>query len=328
MPLRGTAQTHRLRVARNVVTAHRCRSSGFPSRLFTLLLAFAFLAGPVRAQEMEPRSYSNSPIGTRFFLAAYARSEGNLSFDSSVPVEDATAQVNLGSLAYGQVFEVFGQSAKILGLLPYAKGTIDGVVLGNPASAQRNGFGDPRVRLAVNFLGAPALSLAEFASYEQDWILGGSVELSLPMGAYRTDRVVNIGRNRWSLRGDLGASVRRGAWILETSGSAAFYTDNDQFQSTSTFEQDPLYTLQGHLVCEFRRGVWLAGDAVYSFGGRTTLDGVRKNDRQKRTRFGATLAVPISKGHALKLAFSSGATSRLGVDFDTVIIAYQRVWVE
>jgi hypothetical protein len=58
------------------------------------------------------------------------------------------------------------------------------------------------------------------------------------------------------------------------------------------------------------------------------LDGVRKHDRQKRTRFGLTLAVPISKGHALKLAFSTGATSRLGVDFDTLVIAYQRVWAE
>jgi hypothetical protein len=236
--------------------------------------------------------------------------------------------VNLGALAYGQVFEVFGQSAKILAMLPYAKGTLDGVVAGTPASAQRNGFADPKVRLAVNFLGAPALSPAEFASYAQDWILGGTVELSLPMGAYRTDRVVNIGNNRWSLRSELGASVRRGDWILETSGSATFYTDNDRFRSTSTFEQDPLYIAQAHLVYEFRKGVWLAGDAVYSFGGRTTLDGVRKNDRQERTRFGVTLAVPISKGHALKFAFSSGATSRLGVDFDTLAIAYQRVWLE
>jgi hypothetical protein len=286
------------------VTRRRRRSSNvFPWGLVILLLAFALPAGPARAQEMEPRSYSNSPLGTRFFLASYSRSNGSLSFDS-------------------------GQSAKILGLLPYAKGTVDGVVAGTPASAQRNGFADPKVRLAVNFLGAPALSPAEFASYAQDWILGGTVELSLPMGAYRTDRVVNIGNNRWSLRSELGASVRRGDWILETSGSATFYTDNDRFRSTSTFEQDPLYIAQAHLVYEFRKGVWLAGDAVYSFGGRTTLDGVRKNDRQERTRFGVTLAVPISKGHALKFAFSSGATSRLGVDFDTLAIAYQRVWLE
>ena len=67
----------------------RRRSSVFPWRLFTLLLAFALLASPARAQEMEPRSYSNSPIGTRFFLAAYTRSEGNLSFDASVPVSSS-----------------------------------------------------------------------------------------------------------------------------------------------------------------------------------------------------------------------------------------------
>ena len=67
----------------------------------------------------------------------------------------------------------------------------------SPARA-RCPAGDPRFRFSVNFYGAPALSLQEFA-YEQDLILGASLQVSAPLGQYDADKLVNIGTNRWSI---------------------------------------------------------------------------------------------------------------------------------
>ena len=60
-----------------------------------------------------------------------------------------------------------------------------------------SGFVDPRLRFSVNFYGAPALTLKEFAGYKQDLILGASLQVSVPLGQYDADRLVNIGTNRW-----------------------------------------------------------------------------------------------------------------------------------
>ena len=41
-----------------------------------LALMAAWLVLPVAAQDIEPRAYSNAPIGTNFLVAGYARTEG------------------------------------------------------------------------------------------------------------------------------------------------------------------------------------------------------------------------------------------------------------
>ena len=70
----------------------------------------------------------------------------------------------------------------------------------------------------------------------------------------------------------------------------------------------------------------LAVDATFYTGGRTTLDGTVKADLQANTRGGITLALPVAKRRALRLAWSRGFTTRIGADFDTLGAALQLVW--
>ena len=60
-------------------------------------------------------------------------------------------------------------------------------------------------------------------------------------------------------------------------------------------EQEPIATLQAHVSYTFRPGLWLAADATYYAGGRTTVNGVQKDDRQENTRFGLTFSLPVAK---------------------------------
>ncbi len=180
----------------------------------------------------------------------------------------------------------------------------------------------------MNFIGAPALSMKEFADYQQDLIVGASLQVGLPTGQYDADRLINIGSNRWFVKPELGVSKAWGPWTLELSTAATIFGDNDDFYGGQRREQDPIYSLQGHLVYSFRSGIWAALTGTYFTGGRTTVDGVRKDDLQESSRVGATLALPVNRRHSIKLYASTGLSIRTGTDFDAIGAAWQYRWGE
>src|SRR6185436_13098009 len=97
---------------------------------------------------------------------------------------------------------------------------------GERATRNACGLTDARVRVAVNFLGAPPLRRQEFASYEQNWVFGGSLQLGLPTGDYDPMRLVNIGANRRSAKLELGLSKDLGRWLFELSAADTHFEDN------------------------------------------------------------------------------------------------------
>jgi len=297
-----------------------------PNTRLVSSLALTLLAGLAQAQEIEPRAYSNAPIGVNFLIVGGGYSKGGISFDPAVPLTNAQIKTDLGVLAYARVLEIGGQSAKFDFILPYASlnGTAD--YQGEPVTRDVSGFGDPKLRLSMNFYGAPALTLDQFAGYRHDLIIGGSLQISLPTGQYDRDRLVNIGTNRWYIKPELGISKGWGPWTLELSGSATLFSDNNDFYGGKRREQDPIYGAQAHLVYAFSSGVWAAITAAHFAGGRTTLDDVRGKDLQQNSRFAATLALPIDRRNSIKVHASTGVYTRTGTDFDTISIAWQHRW--
>ena len=94
------------------------------SGLFSLLslgtIALAVGVADVRAQEAEPRSYSNTPIGLNFLIAGYVYAQGKLAFDRNLSIADANFHSNTGVLAYVRSFDFAGQSAKFDVIVPGA----------------------------------------------------------------------------------------------------------------------------------------------------------------------------------------------------------------
>jgi hypothetical protein len=279
-----------------------------------------------RAQSLEPRSYSNSPIGLNFLIASYQYSWGDLLFDPSLPIENANAKVNAFVLGYSRVLDFWGQSGTLALVLPYAWLSANGDVEGQPETVNRSGFGDLGLRLAVNLLGAPALSLKEFRDYRQDIIVGVSLVISAPTGQYDHTKLINVGTNRWSFKPGVGVSKALGQWTLEGAASVTFFTDNDQFFGNNVRQQDPLYALQAHVIYSFNPKLWGALDATYYVGGRTSVNGTLKDDLQQNSRWGATLAQSLDIHNSIKLYSSSGVVARTGTNFTTVGIAWQYRW--
>ena len=299
-----------------------------PLPLVQLLVGAILVAASTgtRAQDLEPRLYANTPIGLNFLVAAYTYSHGGLATDPSFPLTDADLQINAAIFAYARSFEMWGQSAKFDAVLPVANISGTATYAGEPKERDITGMGDPRFRFSFNFYGAPAVSLEEFAGYEQDVIVGASVQVSVPMGQYEPNKLVNVGTNRWSVKPEIGMSREFGKLTLELNGSATYYTDNDNFLGGQTRQQDPIYAVQGHVIYSFRGGIWAALDATYYMGGQTTVDGVTGNDMQRNSRGGVTVALPVSRYNSVKLYASTGVSTRTGSDFDTFGIAWQTRW--
>jgi len=287
---------------------------------------FVLAATHVCAAELEPRAYANTPVGLNFLIAGYGYSEGGLSTDASSPIKDAQLRIHTEVLAYARTLDVWGKSGKFDVIVPYSQLSGTALVAGQPRERQVSGLNDPRFRFSVNFFGAPALSMQEFANYRQDLIIGASVQVSAPVGQYDSSKLVNLGTNRWFIKPDIGISKTLGPFTLELSAGVTFYTKNDDYFGGQTLEQDPVYSTQAHVIYHFSRGVWGALDGTYYYGGRTTVNGVRGNDELGNSRVGATLALPVNRNNSIKLYTSNGATIRAGSDYYLGGIAWQYRW--
>jgi hypothetical protein len=300
----------------------------FVARAALALVSALGAGSAVRAQTIEPRLFSNAPVGLNFLLVGYSHSTGGVVLDPSIPLEDASITVHATLIGYARTLAVAGRSSQIQILAPYAWLSGEAVVgpTGEVRTRDVDGLGDPAFRFMVNLHGAPALSPSEFGGYRQDLVVGVSLQVTAPLGQYDPERLVNLGTNRWSFKAEFGFSKALGQWNLEATGAATFFTDNDDFFGGQHRSQAPVYAAQGHVVYRFRRGAWVALDGTYYTGGRTTIDGVEGEDLQKNWRFGLTAALPLNRHNSIKLYASEGVYTRVGDDFLLAGAAWQHHW--
>ena len=281
---------------------------------------------PARAQSIEPRAYSNAPVGMNFLIAGYAQTRGGIAFDTALPITDPHLETSSVVVGYARALDLWGKSGKFDVIVPYTSLSGSAIFRGDPVQREIDGFGDSLLRLSMNFIGAPALKPQDFKSYRQDVIVGASLQVSVPVGQYDETKLVNLGSNRWFVKPEIGVSKAAGPWVVELKGAMILFTDNDAFFNGRKREQDPIYAAQAHAIYNFGPGIWGSVDATYFAGGRTTLDGVANNDLQRNWRVGATLALPVDARNSVKLYASSGVSARTGNNFDLLGIAWQYRW--
>lgn len=293
-----------------------------------LLVILGITPLSVSATDIEPRTYANIPVGFNFLIAGYAYTKGNVSFAPSVPITNGKMVINTMVLAYVRSLDFWGKSGKLDVIIPEAWLSGEADVSGQPKSRQIGGFADPMFRLYVNLYGAPALSMKEFAKYKQDTIIGVSLAVTAPGGQYDPHKLVNIGTNRWSIKPEIGVSKAWGSLITEFAAGVFVYTDNNQPFQGNTLQQKPIYSLQGHMIYSFGKGIWGAIDANYYYGGRTLTDNTPADNYQQNFRVGATLALPVTRQNSIKLYGSTSVYSRTASFFDIIGIAWQYRWGE
>jgi len=301
--------------------------------LAAVLITGMFMAGlstgAALAQDMEPRAYSSSPVGMNFMAVAVGNTRGAILFDPTVPITDASADLNLGSLGYARSFGIGGKQGLIAAGVSYARGDLEGLVGNAQQRIGRSGLADLRIRASLNFVGPGAMTREQFATAPRKTIVGVSLTVQAPTGQYDETHLINIGTNRWAFKPEVGVSVPVGRWFLDAYAGIWLFTDNDEFYTgDSTRKQDPLYAAQAHASYTFKSRAWVAFDATWYAGGEATIDDGPPSSRQNTTRLGGTFSMPVTRHQSVKVAASTGASARLGSDFDTYLVGWQIAWFD
>jgi hypothetical protein len=265
-------------------------------------------------------------VGSQFVLLTYAYQTGDILTDSSLPLEDVNVKLHSGTLAYGRTFGLAGHQANLTVLSSYVQGRASGRVFEDLVEVRRSGLGDLRLRFFTNLIGSPALSPREFAAQKPRTVVGASVTVVAPTGQYDSRRLVNIGSNRWAFKPEVGLSIPRGHWTVETAGGVWLFTTNNNFFGGSRRGQKPLASLQANVIYTLRSRMWLSGNATFYTGGRTVLNGLVNEDQQRNSRIGATFSMPLSQRQSIKVAWAKGVTARFGGRLNTVAVGWQYSW--
>ncbi len=291
-----------------------------------------------RAQDLAPRAYLITPLGSNAITLSYLHNSGELLLEGAVPITDATGNFSIPVFAYYRSFGLFGRSANALVAVPYGVGTFEGTVLGEQRSIYRSGLGDSQLRFSMNLLGGPAMSLAEMrrGKWRQKSLLGVSLKVMAPTGQYDPAKLVNLGSNRWSFKPELGCSQAFGKWIVDGYASVWFFTRNPEFFSNNPYvpytqvqTQSPIAAAELHLSYDFRPRLWLSLDANFWHGGKTSLNGVENPATlQKNSRVGATGSFPLTRHQSVKLSYARGAYIRFGGDYQILSAAWQYSWID
>ncbi|MGB6334513.1 MAG: transporter [Thermoanaerobaculia bacterium] len=280
------------------------------------------------AQDLTPRAYWPAPKGIKVAVVGYSYATGDVLFDPSTPLYGVDSSINAGIVAYLQTFSLWGRTTNVLVELPYSWGTTKGLLFADPARRDFSGLGDLGLTLAVNLLGAPSMTPAQFQELRANPhpILGASLKVVAPTGSYDSDRLINVGANRWGVKAELGYMIPlRPKWLLELEAGVWFFGDDDDFLPGKR-EQEPIFAGDVHLVKRFKPGFWASLDLNYFTGGRQTIGGVRLGDVQRNSRLGGTVVVPFRGRHAIKVGYSRGVVTEFGTDFRQFIVSYQTVF--
>jgi hypothetical protein len=291
--------------------------------LFTLYLLLTEIAG--HAQDLDPRAYVRIPVNVTFLVTGFGYSHGGVVTDPTLPIQDLHAVIESPSLAVGHSFSLFGKTAQVSAALPYAWAQLSGVVTGSSESTTRSGFSDARFRFSVLLLGAPAATINDLVKAERKTILGASLSIVTPTGQYFAEKMINLGTSRWSLKPEVALSQPVGKrWLIDIYSAIWIFSKNDSFYPGSSVRtQAPMGSFQGHISYNIRPNMWAAINMTFYTGGRTSVDGSEKNDRQSNSRIGATVVLPVGKLNSVKMAISTGAIVRYGTDFTSISIGWQ-----
>jgi hypothetical protein len=312
------------------VIGYRCSLSGS-----ALLCALCLGSGVCRAQDLAPRAYTITPLRSNAITLTWSFNDGEIIFEGAIPIKDASGTYQVPVLSYYHSFSLFGRSANIVALVPYAEGNFQGTVQGEESHVHRSGLADSAFRFAVNLKGAPAMPAREFVKWQQKVLLGASLKVVAPTGQYDATRLINWGANRWGFKPDFGYSQRWNHWLVDGYAGVWFYTTNSEFFSRNAFypgtrsqSQNPIVVFEGHLSYDVKPRLWLSVDGNYWFGGRTSVNGVENsNSSQRNSRIGGTVSVPVSQHHSLKFSYSDAGYIRFGGRYKNVSAAWQYSWL-
>jgi|SRR5271157_2310361 len=279
------------------------------------------------AQFTDPRTYDNAPVGVNQVELAYAYAHSNASIDTALIIAGAKLNLDQGTLDYTRYFGFLHRLAWIEPSVPLAG--LDGSITGTKISASSTGAGDSSYEAALLLKGGPALSVAQFANYTPTTTVGVSVTITAPTGLYNSNKLLNLGSDRWSFKPEVALSQPFGAgqkWEFDAYANVYFYTDNTAYRRIEVLRQKPLPGLEGHISYSFTNNLWASIDTRYSFRGDTFVNRVNQNNSQQNFTLGSEVNVSINPKNSIVFEFARALVHQNGPAYTGFAIKYDYSW--
>ena len=298
--------------------------------IWVICLCQGCMASPLTAQDLDPRAYARLPIQATSLVTGFSYSYGGILTDPTLPIKNLDATAQTVSVGVAHTFSLFKLTSQVLAAVPYTWAEVSGLVLNQPGYTARSGLGDTRLRFSVLVLGGPAATLSQLAKAPRKTILGLGLNVVVPTGQFFPDKLINIGTHRFSYRPEIALSQPLGnRWLVDVYAGAWFFSANQSFYPGDAVRtQDPMGAFQAHISYNISPMMWIALDGTYYVGGQSSINDIVNDDRQSNSRIGMTAVMPVGKQNTIRFACSTGAVVRVGQDFTTFSIGWQRVWLK
>jgi hypothetical protein len=286
------------------------------SRLIRGIYFVAFTAlsslGPqsALAQGDGPRAYQVVPNGTNLATLYALALRGNQTADGSTVIEGGDIDVDLLLAQATHSFALDGKQAAAFVVLPYGDVSGELETRFSTIAGSSTGMGDPILGVIIGLVGPPPLTLQEFVKHQPGYALGALAKLTVPVGTYDEDKILNVGANRWALQ--LGTPM---AWYvgksfldpalttIELLPSVHLFGDNDDPRGADYTSQDALIRIEAHVTRNLHQAVWVSLDGQYVYGGETGTDGLSNDDTQRAFELGGTVNVAFSRTASVKMSY-------------------------
>lgn len=254
-------------------------------------IPFASFAGETHA-----RDYLPAPSGTTLMLTYGKSITADSVYADGERVSGFNYQQNLGIFRLVYFNTLFGMPIDYQTVLFFNTEKLDGPAVGGNQFSS-SGVMDPLFVSTIWPISKPET---------KTW-LGFTQYVTVPLGEYEENEVLNPGLNIWTFKEELGFVQGIGdKMFLELQPAIEFYTENDDYIG-GKLKKDPLFQLQVHLSYDITPKFWISGDYIYQSGGETEIDGVSQNDEVK--------------SHKAGLSFNYGLTdeTQVLIDYSTTI---------
>jgi len=294
---------------------------------FVCALAVLHLPDQACAQFTDPGTYDNTPVGINQLELGYAYVHANASIDPALIITGANFNLNQGTVDYTRYFGLFHRLAWVDVAIPIAG--LGGSISGPNIQASVAGAGDSSYEMAMLLKGGPALSVAQFEDYKPTTTLGVSLTTTAPTGLYRSNKILNLGSDRWSFKPEIALSHPFGPeqkWEVDAYGNVYCFTDNSSYHGRQILGQKPLPGLEGHLSYIFNDSLWASLDTRYSFQGITLVNGVDQNNGQQNFILGSEINLSINSHNSLLFEFAKALVHQNGPALVGFSVKYDYTW--
>ncbi len=299
------------------------------TRSLLVCAAMMMLCSPARLhpQFTDPRYYDNTPVNVNQLELVYGYARSDTSLDTSIVVADAEVDLNFGVIEYTRYFSLFHHAAWVEPAVPF--GELRGSITDTQIRGSSAGTGDSSYQAGILLKGGRALSVAQFATYHPSTTVGTSLTITAPTGQYSTDKILNLGSNRWSFKPEFAVAFPFGPqkkWELDTYANAYFYTENTSYHGAEIFQQKPLPGVEGHISYLFRSSAWASLDTRYSFGGDTFVNGVDQKDAQENFTLGSEVNLSLNSRNIIVFEFGKLIVHQNGPTYGGFGVKYFYSW--